>query len=75
MLRVTQLDFLEIVDALRPMVEAAVTSDPMLGRLITCDALGAILDGCDDPAHAREPLAQAVYDFIIVRHATILVPQ
>jgi hypothetical protein len=75
MIRVIGLDFLEAVDALRPEIEASLGLEPGIGQVLTSDALDMILDRCDDPAHAREPLAQAVYDFIVARDAKIVVPR
>lgn len=74
-IQVKGLDFLEIVQALRPQVEIAISVLGSGARVITPAALHTILDRCDDPDHAREPLAQAVYDFIVARGAIITVPQ
>lgn len=74
-IQVTGLDFLEIVEALRPQVETALSMEASGARTITAQALDGILERCDDPDHAREPLAQAVYEFIRARKAKIVVSQ
>jgi len=65
--------FGEIAREFEPVLEELISTDPGSGRrVLTADSIRELLSRCDDVSHAQEPLAEAVFGFIMSRDASIL---
>lgn len=74
-LRVRGMGYSEIARHLEALMEDMVATDPDTGaRVLTTHSLDQILENCDDPDHAVDPLGQALYSFITSRNAKIVLP-
>lgn len=57
------------------LLEMMIAVDPITGaRCVTADALETILQNADDPEHLEDPLAQALYRFVVTKGASIVLP-
>lgn len=66
--------YMEIVRDARKMLDLAVTIDSSNGKaMLRRDDIVTILSQVDDEDHFREPLATALFDFIMERDAVIVV--
>lgn len=66
---------MQLVRESEKLLEMVVAVDPQTGAMcITSEALETILLNADDSEHLEEPLAQALYRFIVDRRATVLLP-
>ena len=69
------MPYAAIVRECERLWEEAIFTDPDAGaRVVTAQSLDMILESCDDPEHAADPLAQALYNFILARGAKLVLP-
>ena len=71
-IRVKGMGFAQIQREFEPLLEAMISTDPASGRrVLTADAIRELLNRCDDVDRAHEPMAQAVFRFLLARDAQI----
>jgi hypothetical protein len=74
-LRSRGMGYAEIVRECETRLEDLIETDPDTGaRVVNSASLHAIRENADDPDHVADPLAQALYRFVVNRNAKIVLP-